>query len=82
MTDDTREDLAARRGASRRVYEPAEDSGLLATAIAERGRGRLLEVGTGSGWVAERAAGVDGVTEVVGPVLNGEGRAVHREFDW
>jgi tRNA(Arg) A34 adenosine deaminase TadA len=25
---------------------------------------------------------LDGVTEVVGPVLNDEGRAVHREFDW
>ena len=25
---------------------------------------------------------LDGVTEVVGPVLNEEGLAVHREFDW
>jgi len=65
VTDGTREDLAARRGVERRVYEPAEDSGLLARAVAARGRGRLLEVGTGSGWVAERAAGVEGVTEVV-----------------
>ena len=65
MTDGTREDLAARRGAERRVYQPAEDSGLLAEAVAARGRGRLLEVGTGSGWVAERAAAVDRVTDVV-----------------
>jgi len=65
VTDATREDLAARRGVERKVYEPAEDSGLLAKAIAERGRGRLLEVGTGSGWVAERAVDVDAVTDVV-----------------
>ncbi|MBB6645182.1 HemK2/MTQ2 family protein methyltransferase [Halobellus ruber] len=65
MTDGSRDDLAARRGMSRKVYEPAEDSGLLASAIEKRGHGRLLEVGTGSGWVAERAAATDGVTEVV-----------------
>jgi release factor glutamine methyltransferase len=65
VSDGSREDLAARRGLSRKVYEPAEDSGLLASAIEKRGHGRLLEVGTGSGWVAERAAAVDGVTEVV-----------------
>jgi release factor glutamine methyltransferase len=65
VTDGSRDDLAARRGAERKVYEPAEDSGLLADAIAERGRGRLLEVGTGSGWVAERATTADAVTEVV-----------------
>jgi tRNA(Arg) A34 adenosine deaminase TadA len=28
------------------------------------------------------AAILDGVTEVVGPVLNDEGRAIHRDFDW
>ena len=65
MTDGSRDDLAARRGADRKVYQPAEDSGLLAEAIAECGRGRLLEVGTGSGWVAERAAAADAVTEVI-----------------
>ena len=65
MTDGTRDDLAARRGVDRKVYEPAEDSGLLARAVETRGRGRLLEVGTGSGWVAERAVGVDSMTEVV-----------------
>lgn len=65
MTDGSREDLAARRGLERKVYEPAEDSGLLASATEERGRGRLLEVGTGSGWVAARAAEADAVTDVV-----------------
>jgi release factor glutamine methyltransferase len=65
VSDGTRDDLAARRGVERKVYEPAEDSGLLAAAVEERGRGRLLEVGTGSGWVAEQAAAADAVTEVV-----------------
>ena len=50
----------------RKVYQPAEDSGLLANAIEERGRGRLLEVGTGSGWVAARAGAKAGaVADVV-----------------
>jgi release factor glutamine methyltransferase len=65
VTDGTRDSLADRRGAERTVYQPAEDSGLLAAAIEERGHGRLLEVGTGSGWVAERATDVDAVGEVV-----------------
>ena len=56
MTERTARDLAARRGVETNVYQPAEDSGLLADAIEKRGRGRLLEVGTGSGWVAARAA--------------------------
>jgi release factor glutamine methyltransferase len=60
MTDDataaTRDDLAARRGLEREVYQPAEDSRLLAEAAVEHARGRTLEVGTGSGWVAERIA--------------------------
>ena len=66
MTDGSRGDLAARRGIEQKVYQPAEDSGLLATAIEERGRGRLLEVGTGSGWVAAQAVQeADAVTDVV-----------------
>jgi release factor glutamine methyltransferase len=60
MTDDataaTRDDLAARRGLEREVYQPAEDSRLLAEAAVEHARGRTLEVGTGSGWVAEQIA--------------------------
>ena len=58
MTDDadTRDDLAARRGLERDVYQPAEDSRLLAEAAVEHARGRTLEVGTGSGWVAEQVA--------------------------
>jgi len=61
VTDDdadatTRDDLADRRGLEREVYQPAEDSRLLAEAAVEHARGRTLEVGTGSGWVAEQIA--------------------------
>jgi len=55
MTD-TRDELATRRGLERDVYQPAEDSRLLAEAAVEHARGRTLEVGTGSGWVAEQVA--------------------------
>jgi release factor glutamine methyltransferase len=55
-SDDTRDALADRRGLERDVYQPAEDSRLLAEAAVEHARGRTLEVGTGSGWVAERIA--------------------------
>jgi release factor glutamine methyltransferase len=53
---DTRDDLADRRGLDRDVYQPAEDSRLLAEAAVDHASGRTLEVGTGSGWVAERIA--------------------------
>jgi release factor glutamine methyltransferase len=56
MTDDSAADLAARRGLETTVYQPAEDSRLLAEAAVDHARGRTLEVGTGSGWVAERIA--------------------------
>jgi release factor glutamine methyltransferase len=60
-------DLADRRGAETQVYQPAEDTRLLAeAAVAEiQGRARVLDVGTGSGYVAatvrdETGAGVVG----------------------
>ncbi|MFB6095824.1 MAG: HemK2/MTQ2 family protein methyltransferase [Haloferacaceae archaeon] len=56
MTRDSTRDLAERRGVETAVYQPAEDSALLAEAALEHARGRALEVGTGSGWVAERVA--------------------------
>jgi release factor glutamine methyltransferase len=49
-------DLAERRGIETTVYQPAEDSQLLADAAVEYARGLTLEVGTGSGWVAEQIA--------------------------
>lgn len=53
------------------VYGPAEDSALLADAAAERvDPGNLvLDLGTGSGFVAERVAGATGAT-VLGTDLN------------
>ncbi|TKX58189.1 methyltransferase domain-containing protein [Halorubrum sp. SS7] len=62
--------LAARRGVDDAVvYQPAEDSGLLAEAAVAEAHGRVLEVGTGSGWVAERIAEERGL-DVVGTDLN------------
>jgi len=62
--------LAERRGADEAVvYQPAEDSGLLAEAALAEARGRVLEVGTGSGWVAERVATERGL-DVVGSDRN------------
>ncbi|ELY53527.1 methyltransferase [Natronococcus amylolyticus DSM 10524] len=59
-------DLGERRGLETNVYQPAEDSELLAEAVCERlssdsGSGdengrTVLEVGTGSGYVAGRIA--------------------------
>ncbi|AUX08626.1 release factor glutamine methyltransferase [Halalkaliarchaeum desulfuricum] len=48
------DDLAERRGLETDVYQPAEDSALLASATVEavEAGDAVLEVGTGSGWVA------------------------------
>lgn len=58
-------DLADRRDVETEVYQPAEDSRLLAETAVDDLSGtpadRTLEVGTGSGYVAER---VDDETEV------------------
>ncbi|MYL15797.1 methyltransferase domain-containing protein [Halorubrum terrestre] len=73
MTEDVDErdaGLAARRGLDEvTVYQPAEDSGLLAEAAVAEAHGRVLEVGTGSGWVAERVA-TERDLDVVGSDLN------------
>jgi release factor glutamine methyltransferase len=55
------------------VYEPAEDSRLLADAIVDRidAGERVLEVGTGSGYVAARVSEETG-TRVVGSDINPE----------
>ncbi|WP_312908544.1 HemK2/MTQ2 family protein methyltransferase [Natronosalvus caseinilyticus] len=51
-------DLAERRGLETDVYQPAEDSQLLADAACNRleTEDLVLEVGTGSGYVADRIA--------------------------
>ncbi|GAA0714800.1 release factor glutamine methyltransferase [Halorubrum trapanicum] len=62
--------LASRRGLDDvAVYQPAEDSGLLAEAAVAEAHGRVLEVGTGSGWVAQRIA-EERDLDVVGSDLN------------
>lgn len=54
------------------VYEPAEDSKLLAeTAVSRIETGRVLEVGVGSGYVAERVQAETAAT-VVGCDINPE----------
>ncbi|WP_129116443.1 HemK2/MTQ2 family protein methyltransferase [Halegenticoccus tardaugens] len=72
MTDrdpsDGRRTLAERRGLETRVYQPAEDSGLLAEAAVEHASGLVLEVGTGSGWVAETVARETGARVVASDV--------------
>lgn len=66
---DDRPALAERRDVER-VYQPAEDSRLLADAVVERVESgeRLLDVGTGSGYVAARAR--EAGARVVGSDLN------------
>lgn len=63
-------DLAERRGVETTVYQPAADSMLLAdVALDELGTGTLaLEVGTGSGVVAERVADETGARVVASDV--------------
>jgi release factor glutamine methyltransferase len=68
---DSRSRLAERRGVEPDVYQPAEDSGLLAEAAINSlsQPETVLEVGTGSGWVAQQ---VDDKTNsrVIGSDLN------------
>lgn len=72
MTDgSSSDDLAAKRGLETDVYQPAEDSHLLAEAAVERvvASDTVLEVGTGSGYVAASVAEETGA-RVVGSDLN------------
>ena len=68
---DSRSALADRRGVETDVYQPAEDSALLASVAvgAVDPDWRVLEVGTGSGWVAEAVADQTGA-EVVASDVN------------
>ena len=71
MTENSRDRLAERRGMERAVYPPSEDSGLLAQAALDvvDPNWLVLEVGTGSGWVAEQVGKKTGAT-VLGSDLN------------
>ncbi|GKZ13560.1 HemK2/MTQ2 family protein methyltransferase [Haladaptatus sp. T7] len=73
-------DLAERRGTETKVYQPAEDSHLLAEVAAEEiaGDELVLEVGTGSGYVSEYVAEETGA-RVVGADVNPHACANARE---
>lgn len=64
-------DLAERRGIETEVYEAAEDSHLLARAAVMRAESGdlVLDVGTGSGYVADTVAETTGA-RVIGSDLN------------
>jgi tRNA(Arg) A34 adenosine deaminase TadA len=72
------------------MYTSTEPCPMCAGGMRTAGLGRVVysvsgdEVATFTGRepTVRSAAILDGVTEVVGPVLNDEGRDVHREFDW
>ena len=72
------------------MYTSTEPCPMCAGGMRTAGLGRVVysvsgeEVAafTGREPTVRSAAILDGVTEVVGPVLNDEGRAVHREFGW
>ena len=72
------------------MYTSTEPCPMCASGMTNAGFGRIV-YSVGSDEVAEftgnespiRSAEIlDGVSEVVGPVLNEEGRRIHREFDW
>lgn len=71
--DDSSASLADRRGEDLRVYQPAEDSALLAGEAVEDLRdtapARILDVGAGSGYVGARLIEATGA-QVVGVDLN------------
>ncbi|KAB7514042.1 methyltransferase [Halosegnis rubeus] len=63
-------DLADQRGMETAVYQPAEDSKLLADVAVESvdGSDRVLDVGTGSGYVAGRIASATAASVVASDV--------------
>lgn len=72
------------------MYTSTEPCAMCAGGMTSAGFGRVV-YSVGSDEMAEftgrepsvRSAEIlDGITPVVGPVLNDEGRGIHREFDW
>jgi len=84
-----RENSPAERAATV-MYTSTEPCPMCAGGMARAGFGRVVySVGgdeiaefTGRGPSVRSAEILDGVTEVVGPVLNAEGRAVHEAYGW
>ena len=52
------------------MYEPAEDSYLLGRVVKKHARGRVLDMGTGSGYQAKIAAAKRNVERVLAVDLN------------
>jgi len=72
------------------MYTSTEPCPMCAGGIATAGFGRVVySVGsdeiaafTGTDPTVRSAEILDGVSDVLGPVLNGEGRRIHEEFGW
>jgi len=72
------------------MYTSTEPCPMCAGGMARAGFGRVVysvggdEIGefTGRGPSVRSAEILEGITEVVGPVLNEEGRAVHEAYGW
>ena len=83
-------ELEADERAESVMYTSTEPCSMCATGMIKAGFGRVV-YSVGSDEIAEftgneppiRSAEIlDGVSEVVGPLLNEEGRQIHHEFDW
>jgi tRNA(Arg) A34 adenosine deaminase TadA len=83
-------EMTASERAATVMYTSTEPCPMCAGGMATAGFGHVVySVGsdelasfTGESPAARSAEILDGVTAVVGPVMNEKGRAVHREFDW
>lgn len=72
------------------MYTSTEPCPMCAGGLTTAGFGRIVySVGndelakfTGTEPSIRSTAILDGISEVVGPVLNTKGRQIHREFDW
>jgi tRNA(Arg) A34 adenosine deaminase TadA len=72
------------------MYTSTEPCSMCATGMIEAGFGRIVySVGsdeivtfTGNDPTVRSAEILDGVSDVVGPMLNDEGRHIHRNYDW
>jgi len=85
-----RRELDADQRAETVMYTSTEPCPMCAGGMAAAGFDRVVySVGsdeltdfTGDAPSARAATVLDGVSDVVGPVLNEEGRAIHSDFDW
>src|SRR5699024_9940257 len=72
------------------MYTSTEPCPMCAGGMVQAGLGRVvysvggdeMEAFMGHETPVRSSEILDGITEVVGPVLNDEGRTIHEEFDW